>query len=174
MPDFDRVQRYIARNEWAVDALCARWRMYGDDAEDLKQEVRVRMYEAEARGTIDWNRTNEHSSTFLYAVALNTLRTLGSTKAARGRRRQYSPEPDLPLPDPLIDRQTPEDALERTMRSDALHKCAGGLRGYQRATFEHAMQELPVAEGAALLELNLNTYKTHRHRMMNELRNQLT
>lgn len=138
-----------------VFGLCLRMLGHREDAEDVTQEVFVRVF----RSLKSWDATREFRP-WLLAIAGNRCRTM---LAARKRRAQPMEFVD-DLPDPTPDRQD-----ERTLAEELMLALKDVREEYRRAFLLFHEQELSYAEIAAAMDVPVGTIKTWVHRARREL-----
>jgi RNA polymerase sigma-70 factor (ECF subfamily) len=146
-------------------------RQVGDraEAEDLTQEVFLRMYRA--RGSYE---PRARFATWVFHITQNVARN-----ALRSRRRR----PWVPLDGAVMGEQgllpdrgeAPSQPLERHELAGAVRAAVAGLAGRQRAAVElHQFQDRTYAEVAAELEMTPKAAKSLLYRARNQLRETLT
>lgn len=137
------------------------------EAEDLTQEVLLRVYRSRSR-----YEPKAKFATWLFHITQNVARN-----AFRDRRRQVSA---AGMVDRLEERRlnrpeseiiSPSYALERLERAHAVRAAVSGLAGHQRAALEmHQFQHRSYAEIAADLALTTKAIKSLLYRARLQLR----
>jgi RNA polymerase sigma-70 factor (ECF subfamily) len=139
------------------------------EAEDLTQEVFLRLYRARKR-----YQPRARFATWVFHITQNVARN-----ALRSRRRRPSVRLDASgsgesrLPEALLaDRgDAPSRPLERTELADVVRDAVATLAGRQRAAVEmHQFEDLSYAEVAAELDMTPKAAKSLLYRARNQLR----
>ena len=137
------------------------------EAEDLTQEVLLRVYRSRKR-----YQPSAKFGTWLFHITQNVARN-----AFRDRRRQLSLGMALErlnqgyLNRPESEMVSPVYALERLERASAVRAAVSGLAGHQRAALEmHQFQNRSYAEIAADLALTTKAIKSLLYRARFQLR----
>jgi RNA polymerase sigma-70 factor (ECF subfamily) len=179
-PDVRRMISVRAGDQGAFAELTARYgsrvfgylcRQVGDrsEAEDLTQEVFLRMYRAR-----DHYEPRARFATWVFHITQNVARN-----ALRSRRRR----PWIPLDGAAMGEQgllpdrseAPSRPLERHELAGAVRAAVAGLAGRQRAAVElHQFHDRTYAEVAAELDMTPKAAKSLLYRARNQLRETLT
>jgi RNA polymerase sigma-70 factor (ECF subfamily) len=179
-PDVVRMLRVRDGDQTAFAELTERYgnrvfgflcRQVGDraEAEDLTQEVFLRLYRARSR-----YRARARFSTWVFHITQNVARN-----ALRSRRRR----PWMPLDGSTLSEQgqptdrgeAPSRPLERCELAGVVRAAVAGLATRQRAAVElHQFEERTYAEVAAELDMTPKAAKSLLYRARNQLRATLT
>jgi RNA polymerase sigma-70 factor (ECF subfamily) len=179
-PDVVRMLRVRDGDQSAFAELTERYRgrvfgylcrQVGDrsEAEDLTQEVFLRLYRARAG-----YRATARFATWVFHITQNVARN-----ALRSRRRR----PWVPLDGALMGEQgllpdrgeSPSRPLERCELAGQVRAAVAGLAGRQRAAVElHQFHDRTYAEVAAELDMTPKAAKSLLYRARNQLRETLT
>jgi RNA polymerase sigma-70 factor (ECF subfamily) len=146
-------------------ALRVAWRLVGSDgaaAEDVVQNAFLKAYAA-----LDRFRGASSLSTWLYSIVVREARSYLRWRAVRLRFTRPTTEVD---DETLPARNVPDDPLLR----DRIGRALDGLPRTQREVFVLVHVEgLTVAEAAEVVGKALGTTKTHLHRALCRLREEL-
>ncbi len=146
-------------------------RQIGDraEAEDLTQEVFMRLYRARQR-----YQPSARFGTWVFHVTQNVARNALRSK----RRRPWVPLDGTFLGDqgqPLDRCESPSRPLERCELAGAVRAAVAGLGSRQRAAVElHQFHDCTYAEVAAELDMSPKAAKSLLYRARNQLRESLT
>jgi RNA polymerase sigma-70 factor (ECF subfamily) len=149
------------------------FRMMGnaDDAQDVAQEVFVRVYQAIPRF-----RCDATFSTWLYRIVVNACHD----EAARRKRRPQTmsdaaPDDESPdMLDTLVADGEPEDLYLRHERQQALQQALLELpENFRAVVILHDVQGLSYDEMAEVLHTGLGTIKSRLNRARNMLREKI-
>jgi RNA polymerase sigma-70 factor (ECF subfamily) len=150
------VERYHAQ----VYGLCVRMLSSRHDAEDVAQEVFLRVFRSLRR----WDCQREFVP-WLLAIAGNRCRSLLATRLRR------------PSPQPLLEDDLPDGApdtqAERQLAEEISQALCGLREEHRQAFLLFHEQELSYAEIAAALDCPVGTIKTWIHRARAEVVRQL-
>jgi RNA polymerase sigma-70 factor (ECF subfamily) len=142
------------------------------EAEDLTQEVLLRLYRSRIR-----YQPRASFATWVFHITQNVVRN-----ALRSRRRRPcvqfdSSAGDASLPEVLLTdtAESPERPLERDELAGVVREAVAGLNGRTRAAVElHQFEERSYAEVAAELDMTPKAAKSLLYRARNLLRDRLT
>jgi RNA polymerase sigma-70 factor (ECF subfamily) len=139
-------------------------------SDDLVQEVLIRVVRKFRSGAFDSSRGN--LAAFSFGIAHNVAR-----EAARNHRRSL----EDPASDDLLDKEDPignvtiDEALSQEQELNRLRSAILKLTNPEQEIISLLVsQDRSLAEVAALLNLPLNTVKSHIHRAKAKLRQDLT
>jgi RNA polymerase sigma-70 factor (ECF subfamily) len=155
--DFEQVVR---DHQAAVFRLLAR--LVGSrDVEDAAQEVFLRLYRA-----LPHFRGDAKLSTYVYRIALNVAHDERSRRRDAARRSVSLSDPDARWDDRLAHGGAPIDrVLEDRERWEAMQEGLGMLSDRERSALVlYHQEERSYAEIGAIMELPINTVRTHLHR----------
>jgi RNA polymerase sigma-70 factor (ECF subfamily) len=179
-PDVDRMLRVRKGDPEAFAELTERYssrvlgylcRQVGDrsEAEDLTQEVFLRIYRARAS-----YQPTARFATWVFHITQNVARNALRSK----RRRPWVPLDGAALSEqglPLDRAEAPSRPLERHELAGAVRAAVAGLAGRQRAAVElHQFHDRTYAEVAAELDMTPKAAKSLLYRARNQLRETLT
>ncbi|KKM10599.1 hypothetical protein SY88_13115 [Clostridiales bacterium PH28_bin88] len=153
-----------------VYSLAFRMLHNAEDAQDLAQETFLRVYRSLGRF-----RPGEKFSTWVYRIATNLC-----IDALRKRRDPANcPSSLMDLEGVLADgpadlRETPEDAYLAGELRRSIHKAIDALPDkYRAVVILRHIHELSYEEIASVMNLPVNTIRTHLHRARERLREEL-
>ncbi len=167
MGNFESFGDLVTMYEKKIYNYCLRMTNRREDAEDLTQEVFVRVYKG-----LKGFQGNSQFSTWIFRIAHNicidhyrkskfTMVSLSQPKNEEDQR-----EIDLPSEDP-----TPEEEALRKEQQEFLLKCIGELRPeYKTVIILRDLQHHSYEEIAEILDVPLGTVKSHISRARSALR----
>ena len=185
VPDMSLVERCRASDESAFNEIVSRYkskvysyvyRMTGssDDAEDLTQEVFIRMYTS-----IDSFRSQSSLSTWLFRIASNLC--VDRFRRSKTRTPAYS------LDEPILGKESetghevpdstyePQRLLENTEMAEQIQLCLAQLPEKLRAAvILHDVEGLPYEEIAQIVGCPLGTVKSRLFNARMQLREKLS
>ncbi len=144
-----------------------------NDAEDLTQEVFLRLYRSRLR-----YEPRARFATWIFHITQNVARN-----ALRSKRRKpcVCIDPSAPAERDLLEllltdrAEAPSGALERSEVASVVRAAVAGLAGRQRAAVElHQFHDRTYAEVAAELDMSPKAAKSLLYRARNQLREALT
>ncbi|MGE0439961.1 MAG: RNA polymerase sigma factor [Gemmatimonadales bacterium] len=168
-PLLDRARRGEAEAFAAIVTSCRpliyRWSAVAtgdlDEAEDLTQEVLVRLHRSLAGF-----RTDSRFTTWLYGITRNAVRD-----RLRSRRRRLRLIESIPPGDGA---EQPADRVAAAETGDLVRRFLVELPARQREVFDLIdLQELSAGEVAELLDMEPSTVRVHLHRARRTLRSRL-
>ncbi len=155
--DFEQVVR---DHQASVFRLLARL-VGSHDIEDAAQEVFLRLYRA-----LPHFRGDAKLSTYVYRIAINVARDEQARRADAARRNVSLSDPDARWDDRLAHASAPMDrVLDDRQRWAAVQDGLRALSDRERSALVLYHQEgRSYAEIGAIMELPINTVRTHLHR----------
>jgi RNA polymerase sigma-70 factor (ECF subfamily) len=149
-------------------SLIYRWSVVAigdpDDAEDITQEVLVRLHRS-----LTGYRPGSRFTSWLYRITRNA-----ATDRLRSRRRQYRLLEDGRLMHTATTGESPADRVMHDETERILRSFLEALPGRQRQALDLVdIQGHSPAEAAAMLGLDAGTVRTHLHRARRALRSRL-
>jgi RNA polymerase sigma-70 factor (ECF subfamily) len=152
----------------SCQSLIYRWSVVAvgdlDDAEDVTQEVLVRLH-----GNLTRYRPGSRFTSWLYRITRNA-----ATDRLRSRRRQHRLLEDGRITLTGSAGESPEDRVIHHETEQILRSFLEALPGRQRQALDLVdVQGHSPAEAAAMLGLDAGTVRTHLHRARRALRSRL-
>ena len=167
MGNFEAFGDLISLYEKKIYNYCLRMTDRREDAEDLTQEVFVRVYKA-----LKGFKGNSQFSTWIFRIAHNICidhyrkSKLTTFSLNQPRNEEDQREMDLPSEDP-----TPEEEALRKEQQEFLLKCIEELRPeYKTVIILRDIQHHSYEEIAEILDVPLGTVKSHISRARSALR----
>ncbi|NLB40770.1 MAG: sigma-70 family RNA polymerase sigma factor [Clostridiales bacterium] len=165
--NFEAFGELISLYEKKIYNYCLRMTNRREDAEDLTQEVFVRVYKA-----LKGFKGNSQFSTWIFRIAHNICidhyrkSKLTTFSLNQPRNEEDQREMDLPSEDP-----TPEEEALRKEQQEFLLKCIEELRPeYKTVIILRDIQHHSYEEIAEILDVPLGTVKSHISRARSALR----
>lgn len=171
--DDEAFNELMQRNEKAVVNLVYRFTGNREIADDIAQEVFLRIYRASGRF-----EPKAKFFTFLYRVTLNLCRNYG----AKAKRRQTTSlnavragqDGDIPVREPVDEIGSAEDQVARLELSAVVREAVESLPDQQREAVElQRFQGLAYEEIAEVLNLSVSAVKSRIHRAKLNLKEKL-
>lgn len=165
--EFDAFSNLVSMYEKKIYNYCLRMTNSREDAEDLTQEIFVRVYKS-----LKGFKGNSQFSTWVFRIAHNICidhyrkAKLTTVSLNRPKNEEDKREMDLPSEDP-----TPEEEALRKEQQEFLLKCIEELRPeYKAVIILRDVQHHSYEEIAKILNVPLGTVKSHISRARAELR----
>ena len=153
--------RLVERHSAFVHALAYRVLLSHADAQDVTQEVFIRMWRDAPR----WRAGQARYQTWIYRVAFNL-----SLNHRQRVQQRHTPLDDLPVED-LVVETTPERAVDDAQSKAALEQAIGSLPMQQRIALQLRYGgELSVAEVGQIMKLSAKAAESLLVRARRELR----
>jgi RNA polymerase sigma-70 factor (ECF subfamily) len=164
LPAFEEL---VSAYEKKIYNYCLRMTNCREDAEDLTQEVFIKVYRS-----LKSFRGNSQLSTWIYRIAHNIcIDKFRKTKAnvyslSQTKDREDEREIELASAEP-----TPEEKMLAKERQEFIQKCINGLRPeYRSVIILRDIQHYSYEEIAGILDVPLGTVKSHISRARTALR----
>lgn len=138
-----------------VFGLCLRMLGHRQDAEDITQEVFVRVF----RSLSSWDPEREFKP-WLLTIAGNRCRTLLASRRKRHQSMDFAEE----IPD-----RTPDDRAARSLAEELSLALSDLREEYRQSFLLFHEQELSYADIAAAMDVPVGTIKTWVHRARREI-----